>query len=317
MLMAPPPRAKTDNARDPLVKPISQLVELITKVLGPTTVLAALAYYLGWVRTDRILRQLGIDSSLMSLSIEDYIMRSADVTLNPLRWLLTAVLGGVIVHGGICWLAARSKPFTRWLRPAVIGAGIVVATLSEVARHRVPDLWPPAYALIWTAGLALAAYGWTFAPGPRRINPAADALLAWVSGALIVLGLFWALEMNATVHGNAAGASLLTDRAASKPCVVVYSKDALEIGDPNVQTTQVGDEKSAFRFRYSGLRLLLRSGEKLFLAPSTWDDARPVSLMLTDSDTIRLDLYPTGGSKACPEPTSSPGRTRPEARQFR
>lgn len=295
------------GAVDPLVTAATRLVEIITKVLGPTTVIAALMFYLGWVRTDRVFRHFGVDSSLVSFSVQDYIMRSVDTTVEPLRVLLSAALVAILLHACLSWLARRYACIGRWPMLLAVWIGITVAGLSEGAKQ-FELATSMEYALWWTVGVGLAAYGWTIAPGPRRrADRVNDALLAWVAAALFVVGLFWTVEAYAISRGDEIGNWLEQSRATSKPCVIVHSREALGIYTPGVLTAELVDTQSAYRYRYTGLRLLIRSGEKLFLLPATWADGEPITLVLADSDGVRVDLQPAHSKGACGSPDTTAG----------
>ncbi len=78
----------------------------------------------------------------------------------------------------------------------------------------------------------------------------------------------------------------------SLPGVVIYSKDRLEIEMPGIRVEEIGDAQSAYRFRYSGLKLLIRAGGKYFLVPSTWAQTDPVTVVLPDTDARLMEFTP-------------------------
>jgi hypothetical protein len=47
----------------------------------------------------------------------------------------------------------------------------------------------------------------------------------------------------------------------------------------------------AYRYRYQGLRLLGRYNDRYFLLPENWSPSHPVTIVLLDSATIRVELH--------------------------
>jgi hypothetical protein len=285
---------------------VNKLVELLTKVLAPTTVLGALLFYLGWVRTDHVLRSFGVDSSLVSFSVNDYIMRSADTTLEPLRWFLQAVLLVIVVHAALKCLVAR-HPSVAWkLELLAVGLGVVLAAVSEWARQHA-TAQSLGYSFGWTAGVGLAAYGLIYSPGVDRQVRSAQGLVTWVAAALFILGVFWTVETYAALRGDQLAQDLAEARASGKPCVTVYSHNALGIETPGIEAIELADPNGVYQYRYAGMRLLIRSDDKLFLLPSSWDGQMPTTIVLGDEDTLRVEFQPAGEGSPCSpiNPTAS------------
>ena len=88
----------------------------------------------------------------------------------------------------------------------------------------------------------------------------------------MVVCLFWQTERLASLGGEALAQDIkdhLDDRLAK---VEVFSAKDLQIDGPGVTVTRIGGDDSAYRFKYSGLYLLQRSGDKYFLLTDGWDD---------------------------------------------
>jgi len=51
-----------------------------------------------------------------------------------------------------------------------------------------------------------------------------------------------------------------------------------------------GDSETKYRYKYSGLRLLLKSGGKYFLLPADWKENGGTVIILADTDDIRIAL---------------------------
>jgi hypothetical protein len=74
---------------------------------------------------------------------------------------------------------------------------------------------------------------------------------------------------------------------------VIYSSKRLQISGPGVTVVELPAASAEYRFRYSGLRLLIHSGGRWFLLPEGWSrsNAATVILLRDDGDT-RVDLHP-------------------------
>src|SRR5215213_2616790 len=57
---------------------VSRTFKLITEVVGPSTLVVALLYYFGWVRTRAFYQYFGVDVDVLRLSSAGYISRSAE-----------------------------------------------------------------------------------------------------------------------------------------------------------------------------------------------------------------------------------------------
>ena len=57
---------------------------------------------------------------------------------------------------------------------------------------------------------------------------------------------------------------------------------------------RLSNKDNAYRYRYTRLRFLVRSGSKYFLLPDGWSAANPVTAILPDTEAIRIELAPGG-----------------------
>jgi hypothetical protein len=109
----------------------------------------------------------------------------------------------------------------------------------------------------------------------------------------MVLSLFWAMSEYAGALGRGR-AERLEAGLSSRPSVVVFSKERLNLSAPAVEETALAGSESSFRFSYSGLRLLIRSGGKYFLLPDGWTRDTGVAVVLPDTDELRFEFAPGG-----------------------
>jgi hypothetical protein len=106
---------------------------------------------------------------------------------------------------------------------------------------------------------------------------------------LLALSMFWNTERLARVMGEG-----YADQISSNPrqllAVTVYSPKSLEIDVHGVVETKLGTAESAYRYRYDGLRLVQRSGDRYLLMSERWDAGSSRIIVLRDSDAIRLEF---------------------------
>jgi hypothetical protein len=121
------------------------------------------------------------------------------------------------------------------------------------------------------------------------------AYLRWGSLPPVVVGLvlsfvllsgFWAASKYADALGTGR-AEHLARELWRRPSVVVYSKHRLQLP---VREVRLDRQDAAYTFRYTGLRLLVRSGGKYFLLPYGWSKQDGVAIALADSDELRLEF---------------------------
>ena len=121
--------------------------------------------------------------------------------------------------------------------------------------------------------------------GATRTSTAATAVLL----ILLAFSMFWNTERLARVMGEG-----YADQIASNPhqllAVTVYSPKSLEIDVRGVVETKLGTAESAYWYRYDGLRLVQRSGDRYLLMSEHWDAGSSRIIVLRDSDAIRLEF---------------------------
>jgi hypothetical protein len=220
---------------------------------------------------------------------------------------------------------------TATLGVLAIGRATVGIFSVDVSRTEVPGTTPLALALgpvlvaygAWigrqvsrrqavAAGSGTRLLDWFGGPRTKRTRQVA---LAGVGG-LLVAGLFWAANSFAWAYGSGRAyddAMYLPDR----PEVVVDTRERLVDPPPGVGETLLGPapartvspgtvspgpapagtvsadpaEGAAFRYRYTGLRLLLEADGRLFLVPAGWTSQSRTLVLPYDQD-VRVQLVP-------------------------
>lgn len=281
----------------------------LVSVFGPPlTIATALLVYFGWARSNVQARELGLEESVLGMSTRDYVFRSIDTLFVPLVVVGCAGIGWLLVHE---WISGaidhgRSLPTWRrafrllrisWLALPVIG---IVAGL----------IWPAWMELIAplsiTVGILITSYASVMYRRIVSLTHEGAALARWhwplmklLVGALVALTIFWELSTFAGVVGRGLAHQVvagLDDRTG----VVVYSKQDIQLAGPGVNKYQITEPSSAYGFRYDGLRLLQRTGDKFYLLPVGWRSVADGVIALPDDGSVRVEFSTAGESATDP-----------------
>lgn len=275
-------------------------LETISLVIGPTTLLTALALWFGWTLTNARAAYFGLDSSVLGFTTADYLYRSADAMFVPLAVLLTIVIGAMSVHQLASRLfirrGVRGRIVTGWI---VLGLGLILSVVGvravfvPVPVVRDYYLLPP---LVLGTGVTLTVYAeWILRQLTGEAPPARAGVwgrLVRVSAVLLVLlCVFWASTLYATALGRGRGEAIGRN-LWSRPRVTLFSKYSLDLAT----TTTTEPRTATYRFRYSGLRLIVHSSGRYFLVTDGWSHSNGAVIVLNDSPDIRIEFTPGEGS---------------------
>jgi len=281
------------------------VLERLSLVIAPSTLVIALAFWFGWTLTNARSAYFGIDSSTLGFSTTDYLLRSADAAFVPVAVTLLAILMAITLHGLVRHAAMTPRGFNAVVIGAISGSTLVaVLTLFGIWAMFEPlpvatyYLVPP---VILGLGPALMAYSLWILRHVRAPNgqKAGWAVPAWersgyvIAAMLVLLGIFWAASLYAAALGRGR-AQALADNLSSRPAVTVFSAKSLGINALGVTVTKIATSSSAYKYRYSGLRLLIHSASKYFLVNDGWSRDRGVTIVLQDTPDIRLEFRPGG-----------------------
>jgi hypothetical protein len=290
-----------DGRSTPPTGSASRSFETLLRVAGavaaPPATVIALAYYFAVKRQQTLALHFGIDTSVLGFSTQDYLLRGGDALFLVLLFASLLGLAGILAHTALTRRADgdRLRRASIWLR--AVGAALLATGLVAVFE---PLPLSPHFlfrSLSFGAGIVLLAYG-TYLAG--RSN--AGSLFGGDSGAqpdmLLVtsivlvavvafLSIFWATKDLAQALGRGQ-ARQLENAISAQPGAIVYSERRLYIAAPGVTETAL--PAGGYRFRYTGLRLLVRSGGKYFLIPDQWSRATGVVVVLADDANSRVDF---------------------------
>ena len=288
-------------AEDPPSK--GSAIELAGLVVAATTFITALAFYFGWAITTSNVAYFGIDSSALGFSTQDYVLRSTDALFVPLGTMVVLALGAISIHAGVeHWLAdPRRRPLLRHLaRLGVVAGGALLALgLWEAIKHL--PIWPSYLLPPASPGIGIAVLAYSVrvralanaadgragsaprtAARPRRLA----VMLVWL---LVVLSAFWTAAVFAAALGRGRAQELAAN-LRGRPAVTVFSPRRLHLEGPGVTLSRLAGGDSAYRYQYSGLRLLIRGGDKYFLVPEQWRPGAGRAIVLVDEPPLRFEF---------------------------
>lgn len=290
---------------DDLPTSVRWLSRIGTTLLPPAT-LAAIAYYFAVKRQQTLALYFGIDPSVLGFTTEDYLLRSGDALF--LLALAGALVGLGAIHGHaavtkILHDPARDVPVQRAINAAK-SAGIVLLVVAVVSVFtRLPlspgFLFPP-FAL--GAGISLLAYGMHLTSarrkrlGGNRPETTGELWLHHVSVVLVAvvifLSLFWGTKELASALGRGQAAAL-SQALAQRPGVILYTTSDIGLSGPGIDREAVPGP-GAYKHRYEGLVLLVRSGDNYLLLPAQWTTESGTALVIRDDDQVRVEFTPHG-----------------------
>ena len=272
---------------------LKAVVEGVSKVLAPSTLIAALLFYNGWARTEALYNTLGINQSLLQLTNQDYVLRSIRVMFEPLRWLLIVALIGAWVHFVISHFINHRQTITRgWIVFVAVFGLLLVIGLVAVYFSFIALNW-----FIWLLSLLSLGYGLYLL---ERIQ-AQHQDLAWIHNIptnllrlsywLILILLILSTFVSIGEYAEIVGRRDVNRLIEIAPQVVVYSREPLGLSDESIGVVETNTH--IYTHRYQGLKFLIHADDKYFLIPKSWSIQRPRLIVLPDSDMIRLEFAPS------------------------
>jgi hypothetical protein len=280
-------QGEAEKARPPL-----DLMKFITSIGSPIALATALLFYFGWVRSEEQARAFGADASVFAMSTQDYVLRSVNVLFFPLILMFLVVL--LLLRLDRRLRAGPDAP--PWLENAgrllqlswlvFLPLGFVLYAVAG----RSGDVSLP----LWVALSVVApAYGGVLrrrATGDRgRPSRVAVGILV----ALVTVILFWQTERLASLGGEALAQDIKDNLGDRLTRVELFSVTNLHLDGPGVTTERIGGvAEGEYGYRYSGLYLLQRSGDKYFLLTDGWDEDQGRLVVLPDTSGIRVEFGP-------------------------
>lgn len=274
-MTAPPPRE------------VGRIVELLAAVVAPVTVITGLLAHIGSVRNRAYYGHLGVDQNLLQLSLQDLVLRSADITFGAIARLLAAGVALVALDRVLAAVQRRSAAPHR-LTVALAAAGVVLAVGGLLLAVGVGPTDGPApllgAMLLGTGGVVAFRFG--RAPAAARPGPVQVAALVTA----LTLALFWAATLYAQDLGRRAAADVDEGRTPL-PVVVLYTDTYLDLPGRNVTASAVPVPAGGEVYRYAGLRLLTYANDRWFLITEPRaEQYRSRVVVLRDTEGVRIEV---------------------------
>jgi hypothetical protein len=275
--------------------------KLLKEVVAPTTLATGLLFYFGWSHAYWFFDYFGVNSTLLGLSNRDYLMRGLDGLFVPL--VVVAGVTLVAVWGGRL-LQARLERLERygrrsWWPPVLGGIGLMLCANGLSRIYVVTPLNRP----LALAPVSLAA-GVALIAGAVHLrtagHPRSDVvgLVEYVAVfVLIGLSLFWVANDYAAAVGRGRAAQFVRE-LPSYPEAIVYSEHNLNL--TGIEMVRCADLDAAYRFRYDGLALVMRSDDNYVLLPKWWSRQEGVAVVLPRNDSVRLEFMRAGAADLGP-----------------
>ena len=277
--------------------------------MAPAAALTALMYYFGVLHAYWFFTRFGVDYTVMGLTPQDYVLRSADGLFVPLTACGAAGLAGLWIWRLVPVtepprLRALGHPLLPGLG-AVVGLGLLFVALAAVVRPALLDepLGVPGLAL--AAGVLILAAASRSTSSRRRSTdplqrrrslPLPVAIGEWAAIFLVVsAGLFWAAGDYSAAVGTRRGNDVVA-ALPTWPDVTVFAERSLNLSLPGVREQRCTDPGGSFAYRYDGLKLIVQSGNQLMFLPATWADGNRTALVIPRNDAIRLEFTSPGAS---------------------
>ncbi len=272
----------------------SQALKIIASAAANLALFTALLYFFGLLYTQTFFGYFRVHYTVLGQTTEEILARGAVGLHLPIG---AAAVTGLALFG-LTRLARFLLPQRMWAAVLRIGTPVATVTGLALVGTTVPVVLEPALlddhpglpGLAFAAGVVLTVVGW------RRLVPGrhvpAFLVAEWiVTYVLVAFGLFWAVsDYSGEVGVTEAFAT--ASRIPTMPAVTLYSARSLNLEAPGVRQVVCGQADAAYKYRYSGLKLLLQSGGQYVFVPANWQVSSGVSFVLPRSDSLRLEFAP-------------------------
>ncbi|MFI7130870.1 hypothetical protein ACIBQ1_34640 [Nonomuraea sp. NPDC050153] len=284
---------------------LARVGRILAQIVAPTTFIASVLMYFGSVRLSTMYWKFGVNSSMLSFTFQDYVLRSIDVVEVPLVLFLLGLL-----------VVLRAAPFahkalircTSRHRDATVGAILALATLGfasiAVAMVAMFDQWrpPPPFLvapLCLDVGVILvyfSVYLYTINSGPV-VSSTSQIVQRTVLAAFLLISLLWVVTHRAKTVGEEDAQKV----EATMLGVVVYAPQPLNMKGPGITETPLMEPNARYRYQYTGLRLLIHSNRQYFLLPACRGSAPEARAIALPADgSVRLETFKVEKKPTCP-----------------
>jgi hypothetical protein len=272
---------------------------IVGSVVAQTTLLTALLFFFGMLHANWFFAYFGVNYTVLGLTTQDFLIRSADGLFVPMTVLAAVALCGLWTYRSLHrllpeWIQERLRALAG-PAAAVVGGALVLVAVVAVQR-------PVAFAatlglpgLCLSVGVLLLA---AVSPLLRARHPDAEhqptptfmAVGEWTACFVLVsVGLFWAAGDYSAAVGTGRGTAVL-EAMPTTPDVAVLSEKSLSVRLPGVVETPCSSDDAAYGYRYDGLKLIMQAGDRYVFLPRDWAPGNGPALVVPRSDSLRLEF---------------------------
>ena len=264
-----------------------QVVQNVSAVIAPATLLTGIAFYFGWRRVNAFDGYFGLDSSTLGYSTRDYILNSLNALFLPVVVALLVLIALALGHAYITDAHDKGRRSPETLRllsqVALILGGLLLIVGGLAAFAVFPFDTPYLVATLFpAAGVLLIAHAVHQRERLRGDPPLSTAARVFV-GLFVAVCLFWAAGLYAQRLGRNEAASVAS-HLDELPGVSFSTGSRLSLpGAVPISATEYG---------YSHLRLLAVGNGTMFLLPDGWRHGRGSLFPVPQSSTTQLEFIP-------------------------
>jgi hypothetical protein len=276
---------------------LSVVTDILATFVAPATLIGALVFYFGYMRTRAWWLYFGIDPSVLGFSNQDYVLRSVNALFPALLALALAVAASrwAVLHADRLRARAARSPvgqsprgIVKQFRIICMVAGGLAFAVGILALFWGVVYVPLATPLAIGAGTLLMALAKRLRiDRPRQSEGRGDLGRTAALWLLVTLGAFWAVSDFAELAGRGA-AQRTSENLVLRPAVTIFSAEGLDLSGPGVESDEL-TSGGRYRFRYEGLRLLLRTGGQYVLVPEQWKPGGPV-FVIPEGSSLRFEF---------------------------
>jgi hypothetical protein len=278
---------------------------VVASVAANVTLFTALLYYFGLLYTQVFFNYFRVHYTLLGQTVDEILARGVDGLLLPVAG---AAGTGLVVLGVVRFLRLRLSEQV-WFALLRIGTPIAAVMGIALIGVAVPIAIDPApfreYAGLPGLGLALGVVLLVFSWRRRNLSAATGrqlgsgfAIAEWiVTYLLVTFGLFWAVGDYSREVGIRRAFETAVQIPA-RPAAILYSAQSLNLTADGVRQVTCGQPDAAYKYRYTGLKLLLQSGDQYVFVPTDWRASSGTAFVIPRTDTLRLEFTPAGSPPA-------------------
>jgi len=269
-----------------------QVLQGVSALIAPATLLTGIAFYFGWARVDAFDEYFGLDPSAVAYSTRDYVLNSLNALFLPVVVVLITLLALALGHAYVtdAHRTGRRSPATLHRLSEItltvgallllFGGFAVFATFPFRVPYLISTLFP-------AAGVLLIAHAVDLRERLRGDPPLSTAARVLVA-LFVAVCLFWATGLYARTvgHDEAARVARHLDEL---PGVAIASTSDLDLPTGGPRASSTGGAQS---YVYGRLRLLALANGTMFLLPGNWTPGHGGLFAVPEASSMRVAFTP-------------------------